>query len=221
MKKILAIVLCLAMLFAFAACSEETPAETTADTTAADDHEHDTTAAPENIEAPDASETPDASEEEPTAEAHDHTHINYKGREAYFDQNDLAEIEGREWDFVYEQGEYNIYIYNGLTVDEMEFTQAQFTFNGTTARISCTFSTAVGNEEDPLSDEEVKTVTESKLAEYKKALTAIYGEGSTGEQHGSSYTSWSDHTGNYIILTRINETTVQVAYYIGAAEAAE
>ncbi len=215
MKKLLAIVLCLAMLFAFAACSEEKPAEETTEAPSeAHDHEHDTTAASENIEAPEGSEA--SSDEDATAEAHDHTHINYKGREEYFDQNDLEEIEGRGCDFVYEQGEYNIYIYNGLTVDNMEFTQAQFTFNGTTARVSCTYSAAVGNEENPLSEEETKTVTEGKLAEYKKALTAIYGEGSTGEQHGSSYVSWSDHTGNYIILTRINETTVQVAYYIGA-----
>ena len=212
MKKILAIVLCLAMLFALAAGSQEkTDAETTETTVASE----------EVTNAVETDTATEAATDATDADAHDHTHINYKGRETYFDQNDLVEIEGREWDFVYEQGEYNIYIYNELTVDEMDFTQAQFTFNGETARVSCTFSTAVGYEEQELTEDDIKTITEDKLAEYNTRLTELYGEGSSGEQHGSTYTSWSDHSGNYIILTRINETTVQVAYYIGAAEITE
>ncbi len=213
MKKILAIILCLVMLLSLAACSN----------TATDTAEEDTTAAPET-ESQSASETnapeTDASESESAEEAdgeeHDHVHINYRGRTEYFDADDLAEIEGRERDFVYEQGEYNLYVYNNVTIDGMDFTQVQFTFNGTTARVSATYSTNMLLTEQAPTAEEIEKDTEEKLAFFNETLSAMYGEGTVGEQHGSNYTSWSDHTGNYIILTRINESTIQVAYYIGA-----
>ncbi|MBE6985598.1 MAG: hypothetical protein E7434_08350 [Ruminococcaceae bacterium] len=211
MKQILSLLLCLVMLFALVACSNEKSAE---ETTAAPSNapiDAETTAAPE-------SNDDNASEEQPSEE-HDHTHINYRGRQTMFTADDLSEIEGREYDFTYEQNGNPIYIYNNVTVDNMSFTQVQFSFSEANVRVSCTYTASKGTEEAPVSDEDIQKETDEKLASYKSALTAIYGEGAQGEQHGSTYTSWSDHSGNYIIMTRINETTVQVAYYICATAA--
>lgn len=194
MKKILALILCLVVLTALAACGSDT-AETTAATTEA------TTEAP-------TSESAAPSE---SADAHDHTHINYRGRETRFTADDLVAVEGRECDFTYDQNDSTIYIYNDVTVDELHFSQVQFSFAENYTRISATYSAA-----QDATEEQIKKDTEEAMQTYRDALTALYGEGATGEQHGSTYVSWSDHTGNYIILTQINDTTVQVAYYLYA-----
>lgn len=191
MKKILALILCLALLTALAACGSD---------------ETSVTASNEGVTP--TSETADVSD---SSEEHDHTHINYRGRETVFTAEDLVEIEGREWDFTYDQSGSTIYIYNDVTVDELRFSQVQFSFTDSYARVSATYSAEQG-----ATDEQILQDTEEAMQTYLDALTAIYGEGASGEQHGSTYVSWNDHSGNYIILTRINDTTIQVAYYIYA-----
>ncbi|MBE6928621.1 MAG: hypothetical protein E7467_09115 [Ruminococcaceae bacterium] len=207
MKKFLAIILCFAMLSVLVACKSEEKPEI------ADPSE---SAATNESTPPTASLPSEELTSEDANEEHDHTHINYKGRVAVFTPEDLESIEGRACDFTYEQGENTLYIYNKVSADGMDFNQVQFSFGEDHVRVSATFSADKGTEEAPATAEQIKEQTENALKDFNSKLTAIYGEGSVGEQHGTSYTSWSDHTGNYIILTRINETTIQVAYYIYA-----
>ncbi len=241
MKKIIALFLCLLLLVSLVACgkdkekneekdkekdietmtatvptdsqSEGEPdsAEMTQDASAED--EQTTSALVEDPSEND--EEPSADEEEPTeAEAHDHTHINYKGQVQIFTPEDLVAIEGRECDFTYEQNGSTMYIYNNVTVDEMNFTQVQFTFNKDHNRVSCTYSVNKGTEEAPRDAAEIAAEVAEVLSSYEQSIAKIYGEGLRSEQHGSQLISWNDHTGNYMILTQINDTTVQLAYYI-------
>lgn len=188
MKKLFALLLCLVLSVSLVACggADET---TTADT----------------------NPTESSSEE-----AHDHTHINYKGQVQIFTPEDLSNIEGREWDFTYDQNGTTIYIYNNVTIDDMTFTQVQFTFNEDHNRISCTYSINKGTEEAPRDAADIAAEAAEVLQAYEQSIAKIYGEGLHSEQHGSQLVSWNDHTGNYMILTQINETTIQLAYYIYA-----
>ena len=192
MKKLLALLLCLSMMLCLAACGQPEGEETT-DTV--------TQSVSENV-----------SEEE-----HDHNHIGYKGQEKIFTPEDMVSIEGRECDFTYEQNDSTLYIYNDVTVGEMSFTQVQFTFNEDHNRISCTYTVDAGTEEAPRSEEEIASDMAAAMSGYEQSLTALYGEGARSEQHGYELVSWRDHTGNYIILTQINDKTAQVAYYIYGA----
>ena len=206
MKKFFALLLCLVLLISLVACGspEEETTEKTENT--------------ENVatESQNQSEDQENTEEAASEEAHDHTHINYKGQETVFAADALAQIEGRECDFTYEQNGNMIYIYNTVEVDGMSFKQVQFTFSEDHNRISCTYTVDKGTEEAPKAEEEIKAEVEKTLGDYEQALAAIYGEGARSEQHGYELVSWNDHSGNYIILTQINDTTVQVAYYIYA-----
>lgn len=196
MKKLLAFVLCLLMLFAMTACVSQKVDDTT---TGAD-------------EVTDTTENNAAQEDEHAG----HNHISYRDCATVFTPEQLVQIEGREHDFTYEQNEATIYIYNGITVDTMEFTQAQFSFDEDHNRISCTYTADKGTEDAPKSAEDIQKETDDRLASYIEVLTQKYGEGVSSTQHGNQLTSWSDHTGNYIIVTRINDTTIQVAFYIYA-----
>lgn len=187
MKKLIALLLCLVMLAALSACSKEEQPETTAD--------------------------PQPSQQEPTQaqEAHDHVHINYRGIETRFTVEDMTALEGRECDYLYDQNGTTIYIYNEIEFDSLYFTQVQYSFTEAYDRVSCTYTA------DPeLDAAQIEQDTERVLAEYKQILTDTFGEGTESEQHSGTYFNWIDHTDNYIILTRINETTIQVAYYICA-----
>lgn len=194
MKKLIALILCLMMLTALVACADS--GETTENTNA--QAENNTSSA--------------------EGEQHDHNHISYRDRVYVFTPEELAAIEGRDCDFTYEQNDSVIYIYNNIAVDGMDFTQAQFTFAEDHNRISCTYTADKGTDEAPRAAEELLADTEGQMTAYRAALTAKYGEGVESEQHGSKLISWSDHTGNYIILTRINDTTIQVAFYIYAVQ---
>ena len=196
MKKLIALILCLMMLVSLAACGGEEAAPTEED-----EHVH----------------TEDTTTGEADEHA-DHNHISYREQQYVFTPEELTAIEGRECDFTYEQNESVIYIYNAIEVDGMDFTQAQFTFAEDHNRISCTYTADKGTEEAPRSEEDIFADTEGMMTAYRATLTEKYGEGVETEQHGSKLISWSDHTGNYIILTRINDTTIQVAFYIYAVE---
>lgn len=187
MKKLIALLLCLVMLAALSACSKEEQSETTTD--------------------------PQPSQQESTQaqDAHDHVHINYRGIETRFTVEDMTALEGRECDYLYDQNGTTIYIYNEIEFDSLYFTQVQYSFTEAYDRVSCTYTA------DPeLDAAQIEQDTERVLAEYKQILTDTFGEGTESEQHSGTYFNWIDHTNNYIILTRINETTIQVAYYICA-----
>lgn len=188
MKKILALFLCILLIFSLVACGGETEPEASA----SDPTETTETPSSEHIETPADIETA------PTEEVHDHLHINYKGLEKKSSTlEDVAQAEGREPDFDFASGESTIYAYNNVAMDGLSFTQAQFTFGADNVRISCTIS---GEN------------TEEALAQCKNAMTALYGEPS----ESSGIFTWRDHTTNFITLMTLNETTVQLAYYLCA-----
>ena len=200
MKKLFTLLLCLVLVLSLVACGGK-DAETTSETVAP--------------EAP--SDTAEGSESV-SEEAHDHTHINFNGQVTVFAPEALAGIVGRECDFTYDQNGSTMYIYNNVTVEGLLFTQVQFSFNEDHNRISCTYSANTGDAENPRDPAEISAEIQELLENYEKNIEAIYGEGAHSEQHGSSLVSWRDHTGNYIILTQINDTTIQLAYYIYAQQ---
>ena len=156
------------------------------------------TAAPAGTEAseiPAASDAADAADE--TQSVYDDSVINYKGlssRSVTLD--DIKAAEGREPDFEFTAGDTTYYVYNNVTLDELTFSQVQFSFSDSSLRVSCTSST----QTDP----------SEAVSAWNTALSAIYG---TPSESGGNYT-WSDGSGNYITLCAINETTAQLAFYL-------
>lgn len=189
MKKLLALLLCCILLLCLlAACgSDDADAPTEAPATEL---------TPADIET--EALASDAATE--GTEEHEHTHVNYKGLQtADYTIDDVVAAEGREPDFTFEADNTTYYAYNDVTLNDLTFTQVQFSFSDTGNRISCTCS----------GDEDTATVTERIL----QSVTAQFGEPSGS---GSSY-SWHDgHTSNYAMLTVLNETTVQLAFYFYA-----
>lgn len=180
MKKILALLLCLLLLTALAACKDS-------------DSETDTSS-----EAP-VSTSDNA--ESSSGEMHDHNHISYKGLEnASYTLEDVVAAEGREPDFSIDQGGATIYIYNSVTLDNLTFTQVQFTFSDTGNRISCTYTADSG--------------LDKMLESYKSAMTALYGAPSEGDGSSPNFTWHDGHTANFVMLTQLNDTTVQLAFYL-------
>ncbi|MBO2527674.1 MAG: hypothetical protein CW335_05805 [Clostridiales bacterium] len=184
MKKMIALLLCCALIVCLlAACGTD---ETVPDTTRAEESVSEVTElTPSDIET-------EAHEE------HEHTHVNYKGLvTADYTLDDVIAAEGREPDFSFDAGGTTFYAYNNVTLNDLTFTQVQFSFSETGNRISCTYS----GEEDQA----------AVLDRFRASMTAIYGEPSAS----GSTSSWYDgHTSNYVMLTTLNETTVQLAFYI-------
>ncbi|MGN1307441.1 MAG: hypothetical protein ACI4V3_07210 [Faecousia sp.] len=184
MKKILALLLCLLLLAALAACK---------------DSASDTAPSSDASTASEASTAADTTAQ-PTEED-DHNHINYKGLEdASYTIDDVAAAEGREPDFSVDQSDTTIYIYNNVTLDALTFTQVQYTFSDTGNRISCTYTADSGLDEI--------------LEGYKSAMTDLYGTPTEGNNSNPVYTWRDGHTANYVMLTQLNETTVQLAFYL-------
>lgn len=183
MKKILALLLCLLLLTALAACKDSTSETTPSSDAAASDA------------APDATTAP------PTEEEHDHNHISYKGlADTSYTIEEVAAAEGRAPDFSVDQYDTTIYIYNNVTLDELTFTQVQYTFSDTGNRISCTYTADSG--------------LDKILEDYKSAMTALYGAPAEGTGATPSYTWRDGHTANFVMLTQLNDTTVQLAFYL-------
>lgn len=154
----------------------------------ADSHTHDT-AAPTETEAPSES-----------AEHHDHNHINYKGLNTKsYTLEDVTAAEGGEAAFSFEVNGTTYYAYNNVTADGLQFTQVQHSFMGDYNRVSCTSSEAA----DP----------QAVFTQWSEAMTALYG---TALSSDTGLLRWADHTGNYVTLTQLNETTVQLCFYFTA-----
>lgn len=188
MKKILALFLCVLLTVGLFACGSETEPEAPA----SDPTETTEPATSEKVETPANIET------EPKEDVNDHLYINYKGLEKKScTLEDVAQAEGREPDFDFASGDSTIYAYNNVTADGLAFTQVQITFGADNVRISCTI-----NSEN----------TEEALAQCKDAITALYG---TPSESAGIFT-WRDQSTNFITLMTLNETTVQLAYYLCA-----
>ncbi len=120
--------------------------------------------------------------------------INYKGLHTCdYTELDMQGAEGRAPDFSFDSNGVTVFAYNNVSLNDLEFTQVQYSF-GDTNRISCTVST-----EEP----------EAVMSDYLAAMTALYGNAAEG---GGIYT-WRDSTANYVMLTQLNDTTVQLAFY--------
>ncbi len=185
MKKMLALLLCLLLLTALAACNGSESASS------------------ESTEASSANETPAPSEvtEPSSEETHDHEHVNYKGLEdATYTLEEVTLAEGRAPDFTVDQNDTTIYIYNNVTLDTLTFTQVQYTFLDTGNRISCTYTADSGLDEI--------------LESYKAVMTDLYGTPSEGNGNAPTFTWRDGHTANFIMLTQLNDTTVQLAFYL-------
>lgn len=189
MKKLLALLMCAALLVALAACAADTKPEET-DPISSDNP----TAAPTAAPTGGNPTTP--------AEEHDHAHVSYKGLEsAAFTLADMEAAEERAPDFTVDQADTTLYVYNNVTLDSLTFTQVQYTYAETGNRISCTFT----------ADSELDTVME----QYREAMTALYGEPNADSPDAPVYWIWRDgHTANYVMLTQLNDTTVQLVFYI-------
>lgn len=110
---------------------------------------------------------------------------------------DVEEAEGRACDFSFDESGTTVYAFNDMTVDGMHFSQVQFSF-GERVRISCTLS---GEE-----------ATKDALNDCADRLTELYGTPSTDDAEPTLW-SWTDEQGNYAMLSMINDTTMQLAYY--------
>lgn len=186
MKKLFALLLCCAVLAGLlTGCIEDVPApDAPAEASVA-------VVTPADVATEPAAQT-DATEE------HDHVHINYKGLvSADYTLDDVAAAEGREPDFSFDVGDQTFYAYNNVTLNDLTFTQVQFSFSETGNRISCT----VSGDED----------TAAVMDRIRQSMTAQFGEPSASE---TAYTWRDGHTANYAMLTVLNETTVQLAFYI-------
>lgn len=191
MKKLLALLLCCALLVCLlAACSGDSDASAV-------------TPSDVETEAPATETGTEAPATEAGTEEHDHTHVNYKGLEnGDYTLDDVIAVEGREPDLTYEVDETTtLYIYNDVTLNDLFFSQVQFSFGDSYNRISCTCG---GDEE--------QAVTVDRILQ---SMSQVYGEPTAS---GDTY-RWGDgHTANYANLSVLNETTVQLAFYFYATE---
>ena len=113
----------------------------------------------------------------------------------------MAAAEGREADFSFDVGETTYYAYNNVTMDALSFTQVQYSFNEGYVRISCTYSAEADLEEI--------------YSLWEQEMSGLYGASSALSEDGSVI-KWADHTGNYVTLTYLNDTTVQLCFYLTA-----
>lgn len=193
MKKIIAVLLLLAMLLTLVACSTEEEAESSSST-------EETTTTP--VQEVDQSED----------DHHDHVHISYRGVSHRFDPEEMEKIEGKPCDYTSDANGTTLYIYNNVSFDDLYFTQIQYTFSDTTTRISCTYN--VGSD---LGEEERAAELAEIQSSYLAILSEVYGEGSVSEHSdGNTTVTWRDDLENYIYLTQINDTTLQVCFYLCA-----
>ena len=133
-------------------------------------------------------------------EAHDHNHINYKGLNSKaYTLGDVTAAEGAEPAFSFDANGVTYYAYNNVTLDTLSFTQVQHSFMDDYNRISCTAS--------ELQD----TVAVYEL--WSETMSTLYGAPTVSD---NGLLRWSDHTGNYITLTQLNDTTVQLCFYFVA-----
>ena len=191
MKKIIALLLCCLLCLSLFACGEKTPDASEPDHTHDENGNHIEQLPPEEVQP---SESVD--------DHSDHAHINYKGLvSGSATLADLEAAEGKAPDFSFEAGGTTYYAYNKVTFGELSFDQVQTSFNEGYVRISCTRTT-----EDNL---------ELIYTEWKTHMETTFGTPSQISEH-ENVLKWADHTGNNVTLTKLNETTVQLCYYLVA-----
>ena len=188
-KKIIALLLCGLLCLSLFACNTA-PVED-------DGHNHE-----EYVEDT-ATPTEDAEAETQPADDHsDHAHINYKGlTSGATTLADVEAVEGKAPDFSFEAGGNTYYAYNNVTFDSLTFDQVQISFGEGYVRISCTRTTESGLDEI--------------YSGWDEAMKGMFGTPSQISEN-ENVAKWADHTGNYITLTQLNETTVQLCYYLVA-----
>lgn len=131
--------------------------------------------------------------------------ISFRGlQSATYTEADMIAAMGGAPDFVYEQQGSDLHVYNDVGLDGLTFSQVQFSFDEGSNRISCTYS--VGGD------------LQAAFQDYQSAMTGLYGEPSLSEQTQYPIYTWYDgQTENYVMLTYINEMTVQLVYYFNEA----
>ena len=192
MIKIIALLLCCVLCLSLFACGEKTP-----DASEPTDHTHD-----ENGNHIEEQPSEEVQPSESVDDHSDHAHINYKGLVSKTATlADLEAAEGKAPDFSFEAGETTYYAYNKVTFGELNFDQVQASFNEGYVRISCTRTTEEGLDQI--------------YAEWKDYMETTFGNPSQISEH-EDVLKWADHTGNYVTLTQLNDTTVQLCYYLVA-----
>lgn len=196
MKKMIALLLCCVLCLSLFACSK-TPAETEEPT----DHIHDENCDHDVEAQPTENENP--TESQPAADDHSgHAHVNYKGLTSGSSTlEDVEAVEGKAPDFSFEAGGVTYYAYNNVTFDNMQFSQVQFSFNEGYVRISCTHTAEEGLDQI--------------YTQWNDTMKQMFGDPAQISEN-ENVAKWADHTGNYITLTQLNETTVQLCYYLVA-----
>lgn len=193
MKKIIALLLCCVFCLSLFACNKA-PAETEEPT----DHVHEENGDHEEQTQPSESEEPSA----PADDHSDHHHVNYKGlTSGSATLEDVEAVEGKAPDFSFEAGGVTYYAYNNVTFDTLQFSQVQFSFNEGYVRISCTHTAEEGLDQI--------------YTQWNDTMKQMFGEPSQISEN-QNVSKWGDHTGNYITLTQLNETTLQLCYYLTA-----
>lgn len=195
MKKIIALLLCCVLCLSLFACGETTP-----DETQPTDHTHDANG--NHVEEVQPSEAPSEESSEPADDHSDHAHVNYKGIvSGSATLQDVEAAEGKAPDFSFEAGGIVYYAYKNVTFESFQFDQVQISFHESYVRVSCTRTT-----EEGLADIH---------ADWKGIMMQSFGDPSQISEHENVF-KWADHTGNYVTLTQLNDTTVQLCYYLVA-----
>lgn len=188
MKRILLALLCLSLLLA--ACSKKkAPSGPSASQTVTQSEapsEPLSPAQPTQSPATEVSEEPSATE----------SGIAYRSLSGTSTVEDMEAAEGRAPDFTFESNGTTVYAYNDVTLpDGLFFTQVQFSFQPDYVRVSCTYT----------AQENLDTVR----GEWCAVMDGLYGASAAG-----SMQTWSDAHGSYAMLTQLNDTTLQLAFYL-------
>ena len=189
MKKILALILCGLLCLSLFACNNA-PAEVEDDHSG---HDH----VEEEIQQPSEETGNEAADDHS-----DHHHVNYKGlTSGATTLADIEAVEGKAPDFSFEAGGNTYYAYNNVTFDNLTFDQVQISFNEGYVRISCTRTSESGLDEI--------------YAGWDAAMREMFGDPAQISET-ENVAKWADHTQNFVTLTQLNETTVQLCYYLCA-----
>lgn len=185
MKRILLALLCLSLLLA--ACSKKkAPSGPSASQTVTQSEAPSEPLSPAQPPATEVSEEPPATE----------SGIAYRSLSGTSTVEDMEAAEGRAPDFTFESNGTTVYAYNDVTLpDGLFFTQVQFSFQPDYVRVSCTYT----------AQENLDTVR----GEWCAVMDGLYGASAAG-----SMQTWSDAHGSYAMLTQLNDTTLQLAFYL-------
>lgn len=192
MKRLLAILLTLALLAAMCTACKKTD-------------KTDDQAASESLRASGDAADPDESRADGTAPAatdgDDTVYLNYNGlRYANFTQDDMIHAEGGEPDFTIDQDDGKLCGYNDREFLGISFGQVQYHFHD--GRITVTGNYTSNGETD-----------EQALEKIRAAMTAVYGEPSDSvASDGNHIYTWHDSTKNYAYCNIIVPGSLQLTF---------